>query len=73
MLDISLIKDDKEICVTIEDNGVGFDVKEKHKLEGIGLKNISSRINYLKGNVEWDSAQGRGTVVSIHIPAHPHT
>lgn len=73
MLDISLIKDDKEICVTIEDNGVGFDVKEKHKLEGIGLKNISSRINYLKGNVEWDSAHGRGTVVSIHIPAHPHT
>lgn len=67
-LDISLIKDEGEISVTIEDNGNGFDTSKMDKVEGVGLKNIKSRVSYLKGNIEWDSAIGRGTVVSIHIP-----
>ncbi len=67
-LDISIIKDDDGISATIEDNGNGFDATDKTKFEGIGLKNITSRISYLKGTVEWDSAPGKGTVVAIHIP-----
>lgn len=67
-LDISLIKDGDEITVTIEDNGKGFDTKDTSKYEGVGMKNILTRVNYLKGTVEWDSALGRGTVVSISIP-----
>jgi signal transduction histidine kinase len=67
-LDISLIKDEEGIAATIEDNGKGFDITDKSKFEGIGLKNISSRINYLKGTVEIDSRPGHGTLVAIHIP-----
>ena len=67
-LDISLIKDESEISVTIEDNGKGFDTKKMDKVEGVGLKNIKTRVAFLKGTIEWDSAVGRGTVVSIHIP-----
>lgn len=67
-LDISLMKDADGISATVEDNGKGFNIAEKIKFEGIGLKNISSRINYLKGSVEWDSAPGKGTVVAIHVP-----
>jgi two-component system NarL family sensor kinase len=67
-LDISLIKDTDGIAATIEDNGKGFDVADKVKAEGIGLKNIRTRIEYLKGTVDFDSAPGNGTLVAIHVP-----
>jgi len=67
-LDISLIKDADGISATIEDNGRGFEASKAAEFEGIGLKNIQSRINYLKGTVEWDSSPGRGTLVAIHVP-----
>jgi len=67
-LDISLIKDADGIAATVEDNGQGFDTADKRNAEGIGLKNISSRIDFLKGTVEFDSSPGRGTLVAIHVP-----
>ncbi len=68
VLDISINQDNTGIDVLIEDNGKGFDPSITRPTDGIGLQNISSRIQYLKGTVEWDSAPGRGTLVAIHIP-----
>lgn len=68
-LDITLVREESNITATIEDNGVGFDTKDKSKFDGIGMKNIRSRVGFLKGDIEWDSAPGRGTVVTIHIPS----
>ncbi len=67
-LDISLVRDKEGISGTIEDNGKGFDPADKEKFEGIGLKNIITRIEYLRGTVDFDSAPGRGTVVGLHVP-----
>lgn len=67
-LDISMYKDDDGITCSIEDNGNGFDLSKIEMHEGIGLKNIKSRIEYLKGNVEFDSSIGNGTVVTIQVP-----
>lgn len=67
-LDISLIKDMDGLSVTIEDNGKGFNATDKAKFEGIGLKNIQSRIDFLKGTVEWQSEINKGTLVAIHLP-----
>ncbi len=67
-LDIQIIKDLEGLSVMIEDNGIGFDVKNNTKEDGLGLKNIISRITYLKGTVDFDSSMGNGTVVSIFIP-----
>ncbi|HEY6503955.1 MAG TPA: sensor histidine kinase, partial [Chitinophagaceae bacterium] len=67
-LDISVIRDKEGISATIEDNGKGFDTTGKERAEGIGLKNISTRVEYLKGTVEFDSSPGRGTAVSLHVP-----
>lgn len=68
VLDIQLTKDDEGINAMIEDNGKGFDISEMEKLEGIGLKNIRSRVEYLKGTVDFSSNIGAGTLVAIHIP-----
>jgi two-component system NarL family sensor kinase len=67
-LDISVIREDGSITATIEDNGKGFDSTDKEKSEGIGLKNIRTRVGYLKGTVDFDSAPGKGTLVALHIP-----
>ncbi len=68
-LEISIIKDKDGISATIEDNGKGFDTNDKEKFKGIGLKNILTRIGFLKGTVDFDSSPGKGTLVAIHIPA----
>lgn len=68
-LDISLIKDGDGIAVTIEDNGQGFDLPAAMEKEaGIGLKNIQSRIQFLGGTVEWQTALGEGTLTAVHVP-----
>jgi signal transduction histidine kinase len=66
-LSIQLIKDADGVSLTVEDNGVGFNPKVVG-LNGIGLKNMMSRINFLKGDIDIDSAVGKGTLIAIHIP-----
>ena len=67
-LDISLIRDRDGISGTIEDNGKGFDASATENAEGIGLKNIRTRIEYLKGTVDVDSTPGKGTLVALFVP-----
>lgn len=67
-LDISVVKEKDGISVTIEDNGKGFDTSNIERFNGIGLKNIMARVEYLKGTVDFDSSPGRGTVVALHVP-----
>ena len=67
-LDITIIKEPGEITATIEDNGKGFDTTDKEKFEGIGLKNMRTRVHYLKGTIDFDSSPGNGTVVALHVP-----
>ncbi len=67
-LDIQLGRDEDGVTATIEDNGKGFEMATIAQQDGIGLKNIQTRIEFLKGTVEFDSTPGRGTVVSIWIP-----
>ena len=68
-LSIQLANDAEGIAVTIEDNGRGFDPATLDRAQGIGVRNMYSRLALLKGTVEIDSAPGRGTVVSVFIPA----
>jgi len=54
------------ICLSISDDGKGFDIHKSRK--GIGLKNISSRVNELDGKVNFDSEINKGTTITINIP-----
>ena len=67
-LDIQLNRDEDGINAMIEDNGKGFDSSKIDAFEGIGLKNIRTRVNFLKGNVDFSSSPGSGTLVAIFIP-----
>lgn len=62
---VEISQHEKELNIIVEDNGVGFNIHEKHK--GIGLHNIRSRVKMLQGNVIIESAQGIGTSISINF------
>ncbi|WP_194766343.1 tetratricopeptide repeat-containing sensor histidine kinase [Tamlana sp. I1] len=57
-----------EHCFNIlfEDNGIGF--KTKHTVDGIGFKNIKSRLKKIQGTLSIDSRLHRGTIINIEIP-----
>ncbi len=68
-IEVQLIGHEEEINITIEDNGVGFDPINLELSKGNGWKNIKSRVNLVKGEVEVDSvSQRKGTTLMIRIP-----
>lgn len=67
-MDISLLKEHESISITLEDDGKGFDLTTIADEEGMGLKNIRNRIRFLKGEVDFDTAPGKGTSIVLHVP-----
>ncbi|GAB4417476.1 MAG: hypothetical protein OHK0039_27910 [Bacteroidia bacterium] len=62
---VQLNRHDALLTLTVEDNGVGFDPQAARR--GMGLDNLRSRVSYLQGEVQIDSAPGRGTAVYIEM------
>lgn len=69
-LDVAMINENNEIDITIEDNGVGFNVGTKDLAESTGIKNIRSRIEYLNGTLDINSSPGEGTIIAFYIPLY---
>ena len=61
---IQLIYHEEQLTITAEDDGNGF-IQNNH--EGIGLKNIRSRVTYLDGAITVDSGT-HGSTIIIYIP-----
>ena len=51
----------------IEDDGVGFNLKEKNKF-GFGLYGMQERISLLNGNIDINSEENEGTMIVFNIP-----
>ena len=68
---LELKKLDNNLVLTITDNGIGFNTK--NKLKGIGIKNMISRTNECKGIFEVISAKGEGTIIKVTVPIEQQT
>ncbi|MBW2961031.1 tetratricopeptide repeat-containing sensor histidine kinase [Mesonia aestuariivivens] len=62
-IQFNYIEEENSISLMYEDDGVGFNPKEK--ANGIGLKNLNKRIKDLNASLDIDSAVNKGTVISI--------
>jgi signal transduction histidine kinase len=62
---------EREISVTVEDNGRGFD-PESVPPDHDGLLNMRQRMADLGGRMELNSEPGRGTRVRLTAPLNPH-
>ncbi len=66
---INLEQDTEKLVLVLKDNGRGFDTRDgltTHR--GLGLKNILSRVDTLKGAMYLDSGPRKGTEYTIEIP-----
>ena len=69
-IQINLKQDEERLSILYHDNGIGFDKKLLHEQpvnQGMGLSNIFSRINSLKGEIDIDTSPNKGTMVSITV------
>ena len=59
-------------CVTVKDDGVGFDPDDvgfhRHKEGGFGLFNIQERIKHLGGDFDLYTSPGEGTRATLSVP-----
>lgn len=62
---LQLIYHPDQLAIMVEDNGRGFPHPRSGK--GMGLNNVTSRVNYLQGQLKIDTG-ANGTTVMIQIP-----
>jgi signal transduction histidine kinase len=68
-MQISLSETPSFLKLTLRDNGKGFDPKDAGIIQkGLGLKNILSRVDSLRGNMYLESGPRKGTEYTIEIP-----
>ena len=69
---VSACKDNNSICITIADDGIGFDTGTLEakiaKNEGFGLFNVRERLRHINGQIEIRSKKGEGTSVILNVP-----
>lgn len=63
---IQLIRNDEDIEIMVEDDGIGYGPNEIRK--GMGTENVAARVNFLKGEISIHSEKGVGTTTTITIP-----
>ena len=62
---ISLLSADNKVYMTLQDNGVGFDLSKKTK--GIGFKNILNRVQLYSGEMNVETELGKGCKLEVYI------
>jgi signal transduction histidine kinase len=66
-VDLSLLKDNNRLRLEINDNGIGFDLKNHPK--GLGLISMKERVELSGGNFFIESGSGHGTTIRAAWPA----
>ena len=62
---ISIVQYNSDITLIVEDDGIGItDIRKKN---GIGLFNITSRVNSMNGNFTIEKGINKGTIVTVEI------
>jgi signal transduction histidine kinase len=63
---IGLQAADGALSFTVSDDGTGYDARDTPM--GSGLRNMADRLAALGGRLEIQSAPGRGTTITGHLP-----
>lgn len=69
-IEISLMLNGTTLSLEYSDNGVGFNL-DSVSSNGMGLSNITSRIDSLNGSIEINSRNGEGMRAVAHIETQP--
>jgi signal transduction histidine kinase len=67
---VSFNTDGDVVLIIIEDDGRGFDPLSTEAMSGIGLVSMRERAEMIHGQLLLSSAEGKGTRVTLRIPAY---
>ena len=68
-IQIKLLRNDEIISLQVEDNGSGFSgTLDEVKLNGMGLRNITTRVISLNGKLDFESRRRKGVRVQAVFP-----
>jgi len=65
---VELTKDENDITLTVQDNGIGFPEQERPSDNGIGITGLSERLTIVGGELKISSSASKGTIISAHLP-----
>ena len=65
---VSLMGLGRDVLLTLEDNGIGFDAAQVQERPGLGLLSMSERARLIHGDLTIQSRPGQGTVISLRVP-----
>jgi len=65
---VQVAASEKQITITVEDDGKGMETDKLKEAKGIGWNNIRSRVQYHKGTISIQSQPDKGTSVFIEFP-----
>lgn len=61
-------REESQLVITVEDDGIGFDPSAMGERVTYGFFSIRERLKYLGGNLEIESAPGKGTKITVKAP-----
>jgi signal transduction histidine kinase len=64
---IQLLLEENKLIINVDDNGTGFEKASLQSSQGMGWKNILTRVEYLKGKIDVRTAPGKGTAINIEL------
>ena len=67
-VDVSIDRRDDELCLTVTDNGIGFDPKTAKFKGSLGLISMNERLRSLQGSLTVESATGSGARIIARVP-----
>jgi len=65
---VSLKGSEQDILLSIEDNGIGFNMAEASATPGIGLSSQRERVRFIRGELSIRSQPNEGTVITVLVP-----
>jgi signal transduction histidine kinase len=65
---VCLQRSGNRLTVSVRDEGRGFDMRDSHRKQGIGLRSMKERARLLSGEFKIQSVPGRGTTIEAWIP-----
>jgi signal transduction histidine kinase len=68
---LAIAEREGQVILTVEDDGIGFDVNRVKGKGSLGLVSIEERARLVGGRFVIDSQPGKGTRVEVRIPLRP--
>lgn len=78
-INVRVFRDDRSVCVSIEDNGIGISEENKELVfepkfttkssgMGLGLAMVKNIVETYEGTISFDSKEGEGTTFKVRFP-----